>query len=688
VGADGENPASSPTDPRAGARDAVAAWLARVNEQKDPAIVLDPGAARDARRLTELLGDDHDDLHSRLFLGWLHFYRSQVLPQDQATAEVDAAVTMLTPCFMSDMELEHLPPPFLPILAEQGAPTVTLLTLGLSTADLSLVSTLVEMWRRILAATPPDHPARAERLSGLGAALQERFSRTGVRADLDEMISVTREGLAGLPDSDPARSALLSNLNGALQDRFRRAGAPADLDEAIEVGRQTLTSTPDDRLDWGALLSNLGAALRMRFARTGREEDLDEAIRVGQEAVTSTPADHPDRGVRLANLEIALRLRIERTGRPADLAELIQVAQAKEAAEQAGQPAARAQPSAEHPASGTSAQSIAAKIASEILGVPEPGPGSDPSGDCEASGQPGTAQPHPETFGELIQQGRLDEARALLTASLDEFRDPSDIGKQGQVLLLLARLEHRLRHHGAAIGLGRRAIRASYSAGERLEAAAAHAFMANFLASGSAQESAEAPVHILAAAVIRVRESQELLTSEPPLVVHALVRLTFCLARHPHLVPESFAELQRRLRETTGVDIGELLAGLRRIAVLPDNPPYGIRYHWEPGAQAPGDSVTDALCWANRRPPPHEITDVDGHPGNWQPIIDAVAAAVGNEAGRGQMSEVLDDYRGSGWGALADALDSLMADPGGFILPPSLPDAERLIIQRTLAQLR
>lgn len=819
MGGNGEDATGSPADPRAEAREAVAAWLARVKDRRDPTVVLEPDAARDARRLTELLGGDQDDLHSQLFLGWLHFYRFQVLPSGQRKPDLDAATTMLTPCFMSSIDLDQLPSPLLPVLAQEGTPTLGLLMHGLATADLQLVSTLVDMWRRVLAATPAGHPARAEWLSDLGAALQDRFRRTGAATDLDEAIAARREALTAFTDTEPARAewlsnlgtdpqdlfrqadaaadldeaiaagrdalapfadteldraTMLSNLGNALNTRFRQSAAKADLDEAIQItqeaaqatsahhpgrtailanlakvlvsqyertgaptdldeairmgqeaaaaasdhhpdrtailanlayallsrfqrtdaltdldetiriGRKTVASTPHPEADRGVLLSNLGAALRVRFERTGLEADLDEAIRVGREAVSNTPTGRPDRAAMLANLEIALRIRLGRTGTPADLAETIQVALSIESA----QPIPGTRPRTANPPSRPGATSVAARVASEVLDQRETDPRSGQLGRDETAGRHRSAQRELEAVSELIQHGQLDEAQARLTAALDRLSNPGDIAEQGLVLLQLAQVEHRRGHHGEAIALGRRAIRASYSAAERLNAADAHASMANFLASGSRQDSAEASVHILAAAVIHIREAQEQLSSGGPLpAVRALLRLTFCLARQPQMIPESIRELQQRLQESTDVDIGQLLAGLRRICIAPEDTLYGVRFLWAPDTEYPGDSVTDALCWANRRPPPQELTDVEGHPRHWQPIIDAVTAGIGDKAAQARLNNVLDDYRGSGWSALADTLNSLMTDPRRFTLPPSLQDAERMIIQRILVNL-
>ena len=87
--------------------------------------------------------------------------------------------------------------------------------------------------------------------------------------------------------------------------------------------------------------------------------------------------------------------------------------------------------------------------------------------------------------------------------------------------------------------------------------------MANFLAATPGHAAEEAPVHILAAAVIHMRISQELLAITPQVpALRALGRLTCCLARQPQLIPRTFDELRQKLAESTGVDIAGLLDGL------------------------------------------------------------------------------------------------------------------------------
>ena len=308
------------------------------------------------------------------------------------------------------------------------------------------------------------------------------------------------------------------------------------------------------------------------------------------------------------------------------------------------------------------------------------------SGHDESSGQRTASQTQFNAIQELIQHGRMDEARALLLAALSSFTEPGDTGDHGLILIQLAKVEHRRGHHDDAIGLGRRALRASYAAAERLDAAAAHSSMANFLAATPGRAAEEAPVHILAAAVIHMRISQELLVIAPQVpALRALAWLTHCLARQPQLIPATFGELRQKLTESTGVDITELLSGLERIPASLDPASGGISFSRNAlGTEHQGDSVSDTLCWAMHRPPPGELTDVDGHTDHWQPLIDAIISAASDREAQASLRDVLDDYRGAGWGALADALNAFMAEPRAFRPPPALLDAERKIVQRIM----
>ncbi|UXY25984.1 CHAT domain-containing tetratricopeptide repeat protein [Streptomyces sp. HUAS TT20] len=291
----------------------------------DLSAAVEPKALTEARQLAELLWDnDEDPLEASYSLGWLHWFRYQVLPEGEDQADLEATVEWLAPCFLAGVDA--LPEPLLPLFADAIEPVATrLLQQAFISTELTVISAAVELWQRILHATPADHPDRAGYLSNLGAALQVRFGRTGDQADLDEAIRLGREASQATPADHPDRAGYLSNLSLALRERFERTGDQTDLDEAIRLGREATQATPADHPDRAAMLSNLAGALQVRFGRTGDQTDLDEAIRVGQEAVEATPAGHPDRATMLSNLGAALRKRFGRTGDQTDLDEAIRL---------------------------------------------------------------------------------------------------------------------------------------------------------------------------------------------------------------------------------------------------------------------------------------------------------------------------------------------------------------------------
>ena len=308
----------------------------------------------------------------------------------------------------------------------------------------------------------------------------------------------------------------------------------------------------------------------------------------------------------------------------------------------------------------------------------------------KGSGQRAASQSGFNEIAELIRLGRLDEAYELLVAALAEFSEPGDDSRQGLVLIQLARIEHLHGQPADAVAFGRRALRASYSADQPLDAAAAHGSMANFLAAGPAADAAEAPVHILAAAVIHLRVSQGLMAFAPPQpALHALARLTHCLARQPDLIPQSFADLHACLRDTTGVDIETLLARLGRVPITAGAEPGTLSFALGAQAPPPGDSVTDALTWASHQPPPAELTDVEGHLHHWQPIIEMASAAARKVPDAQQtMQQLIDDFRGMGWSKLADTLRAFLADPQAYTLSASLSPTEHTIMRHVLEAFR
>lgn len=150
--------------------------------------------------------------------------------------------------------------------------------------------------RAAVRAAPAGHPRRAARLSDLGAALQTRFRRTGVLADLDEAIDAGRAAVEATSPGHASRALHLANLGAAPQARYGQTGALADLDEAIQAGRAAAELTPPGHPGRGRAMSNLGNALRARFERTGMLADVDAAIDAGRIAVEAQ-ATHIGLGV-------------------------------------------------------------------------------------------------------------------------------------------------------------------------------------------------------------------------------------------------------------------------------------------------------------------------------------------------------------------------------------------------------
>jgi CHAT domain/Tetratricopeptide repeat len=305
---------------------AVLARLDRVATNEDLSPVLEEAALTEARELTRTLTDELDSLPTRHLLGWLHWYRFQALPEGLDQQDLQDAVAMLIPCFLSGMS--DLPVPLLPLLADQATQTAMhLLEMAQRSVDEELLSAATRLWDRILTATPDDHPDRAGRLSNLGNALRTRFERNGTRADIDGAIQAVQQAVQATPDGHPDRAMFLTNLGNALLTRFLHTGARADVDNAIQATQQAVQATPADHPDRARRLSNLGTALATRFERTGAQADLDDAIHAGQQAVQATPADHPDRAAIMSNLGTALLTRYGRTGAQADLDNAIHAGQ-------------------------------------------------------------------------------------------------------------------------------------------------------------------------------------------------------------------------------------------------------------------------------------------------------------------------------------------------------------------------
>lgn len=353
---------------------AVQARLQRVAARGSLEPVLEPEAIAEARRLESVLDDGDGDVYSRLCLGWLHYYRVQALPDEQQEQDLNAALVMLSHCFVAGAEGDVLPEPLLQQVAVVAVGTAMRWRDDVlaDPADAAFLSATVRLWQRILDAIPVSHGLRAMLLADLGLLFLVRFERAGEVADLEAGIEVTRAGLEacgnarertaclktlgeGLlarferigeledldaavddlraaaevaSDDDLARAACLASLGNALKERFRRLGMLADIDAAVRTGQAAVAAVPAGHPYQAGSLNNLGLALVTRFQRTRALPDLEAAIHAAQAAVTATPGQHPDRPGYLSNLSLALHARFERFEEPEDLEAAINAARA------------------------------------------------------------------------------------------------------------------------------------------------------------------------------------------------------------------------------------------------------------------------------------------------------------------------------------------------------------------------
>ncbi|WP_344668330.1 CHAT domain-containing tetratricopeptide repeat protein [Catenulispora yoronensis] len=290
--------------------------------------LFEPEAAEDIRRLTDLLveRDGYEGaIEARLWLGLVHYIRHSGLSASEDSEHLEAALEMLLPVFIVLMHSESvIPDALLPTLADRGAPfAAELSTAAMGSTDPGPRDAAVQLWQRIIVSTPDSHVDRGKRLAALGFALQIRFDRTGVPADLDESIAACRQAVETTSKNQADHALFSMNLGTALFLRFERTGVLADSDEAIAAFRRAVETTPDDQLIRSAFLSGLGNALRSRFGRTGNSADLNEAVDVGRQSVAATPEDEPDHAGFLANLGNALSTRFTSTGVLGDLDEAI-----------------------------------------------------------------------------------------------------------------------------------------------------------------------------------------------------------------------------------------------------------------------------------------------------------------------------------------------------------------------------
>ena len=307
--------------------------LGRFIEEKDTGAILSRDTLREMKALLALTPEPSSDPEVLITVGYLHWFRYQVLPQGEDQQDLRAALTFFAPIYQADPEA--VPGPLRTFLAEAspGPRTPGTVAEGLAQVAAQLAEAgnpgaldeAVDLLRQAVAATASDHPDRVRYLFALDDALERRFQFTGTRADIDEAVDVSRQAVAAVPSGHTDHASALSNLGNALGMRFDFARESDDLEAAIKVGRLAMVSSPPEHPARAQILSNLGANLFARFQHADQPADLDQAIDVTRQAIALLPPGHPARPSVASTLGNALEARFRRTHDPADLDEAIKL---------------------------------------------------------------------------------------------------------------------------------------------------------------------------------------------------------------------------------------------------------------------------------------------------------------------------------------------------------------------------
>ncbi|MGP4051861.1 CHAT domain-containing protein [Streptomyces sp. 2A115] len=284
--------------------------LRGVKATGDTSLLWTPEAQADVRALLGLVAAGRQDTEVGYRLGWLLLLGG---PERLDDSLVETMADGFAGALLAGVD--DLPAQFLSGIASAAEPAaIALLKQALSSIDPVLLDTVVEQYRRILAATPAGHPGRPQRLANLGVALHTRFERRPSEEDVTAALDAHREAVDTTPADDPDLSMRLSGLAGALWSRHRLTGELTDLDAAIDTIRAAADAAPSGSPHHALCLSNLGLTLRDRFGRRGDPADLDQAITIVRQAWEMTPPDDPNRSVRLRNLAGTLLIRYGQTG--------------------------------------------------------------------------------------------------------------------------------------------------------------------------------------------------------------------------------------------------------------------------------------------------------------------------------------------------------------------------------------
>ena len=207
---------------------ALKARLEHVEDSTDPSGVMGFDALLEAWQLQEALGDK--DPEGWNALGWFYWYRHLAAQGEESHRDLDAALDMLTPCFIINGPA-NLPQPLLPMLAERAAAKVTPLFRAMLNSDQAMVLEAVKVWQRIVEAIGAGHPGRPDYLAKLGMARWFLYKHSGGTVeDLRNVITALVDARSSMSTDDIPVLVILLTAQFTL---IQRTGKGSDLESAI-----------------------------------------------------------------------------------------------------------------------------------------------------------------------------------------------------------------------------------------------------------------------------------------------------------------------------------------------------------------------------------------------------------------------------------------------------------------------
>jgi len=190
--------------------------------------------------VTELATSGAPDAGSLARVAALHLCRYEALPPEHAEIDLRMAQALYTNLHTVDARL--VPPPVRKFfrLASPHDSGIALMREYEQTDRLDDLERAISLFRQEVL----EHPAESvDSLYSLATALSRRFKRTGRPADLDEAVELGRAALAATPEDHPMRAERTAWVSAALRRRFERTEQQTDLDEAVELDRSLLRRT-------------------------------------------------------------------------------------------------------------------------------------------------------------------------------------------------------------------------------------------------------------------------------------------------------------------------------------------------------------------------------------------------------------------------------------------------------------